>query len=157
MTRKEEVRTRLRRRLVALAAGALAFTVPVLQASPAHAFTGTAQGKVFDPNPVVTLRDESLTDQKDADYAALQPAYRIVTLDRTSTAAAMLRGDYADVCGTKSCASSSDGTFLFGRDHTRFEQVMAYYAITQAQEYIQSLGFTDVNNEPQARAGRPVR
>jgi hypothetical protein len=53
------------------------------------------------------------------------------------------------VCGTKSCAFSSDGTFLFGRDHTWFEQVMAYHAVTQAQLYIQSLGFTNVNNEPQ--------
>ena len=139
---------RLTRRMVALAVGALAFTVPLLQASPAQAFTGTAQGKVFEPNPVVTLRNESLTDQKDADYAALQPAYKIVTLVKLD-ASGLLRGDYADVCGTKSCASSSDGTYLFGRDHTWFEQVTSYYAVTQAQLYIQSLGFTNVNNEPQ--------
>ena len=72
----------LRRRIVALAVGAFAFIVPALQASPAQAFTGTARGRVFEPNPVVTLRDETLTDQKDADYAALQPAYEIVTLLR---------------------------------------------------------------------------
>ncbi len=71
---------RLRRTIGTLAVGALAFTMPLLQASPAQASTGTAQGKVFDPNPVVTLHDETLTDRKDADYAALQPAYRIVTL-----------------------------------------------------------------------------
>jgi hypothetical protein len=139
---------RFRRRLVALVIGTFAFTVPLLQGSPAQAFTGTAQGKVFDPNPVVTLRDESLTDQKDADYAALQPAYRIVTLVKLD-GSGFLRGDYADVCGTKSCASSSDGTYRFGRDHTWFEQVMSYYAVTQAQLYIQSLGFMNVNNEPQ--------
>jgi thermolysin metallopeptidase-like protein len=138
----------LRRRMVALATGALAFAVPLLQASPAQAFTGTAQGNVFEPNPVVTLRNESLTDQKDADYAALQPAYKIVTLMNLD-GSGLLRGDYADVCGTKSCASSSSGTYLFGRDHTWFEQVTSYYAVTQAQLYIQSLGFTNVNNEPQ--------
>lgn len=139
---------RLSRRFVALAAGALALAAPLLQASSAQAFTGTAEGRVFDPNPVVTLQDETLTDQKDADYAALQDAYRLVTLTNLD-GSGFLRGDYADVCGTKSCAFSADGTFLFGRDHTWFEQVMAYYAITQSQLYIQSLGFTNVNNEPQ--------
>jgi hypothetical protein len=136
------------RRFLALAIVGVAFIAPVLQASSARAFTGTAQGKVFDPNPVVTLRDETLTDQKDADHAALQDAYKLVTLTNLD-GSGYLRGDYADVCGTKSCAFSSDGTFLFGRDHTWFEQVMAYHAITQSQLYIQSLGFTNVNNEPQ--------
>jgi hypothetical protein len=139
---------RARRTLVAIAAGALAITVPLVLAAPAHAFTGTAQGQVFEPNPVVALQDETLTDQKDADYAALQDAYTIVTLVNLDDSG-YLRGDYADVCGTKSCAFSSDGTFLFGRDHTWFEQVMAYHAVTQAQLYIQSLGFTNVNNEGQ--------
>ena len=139
---------RLRRRLVAVAAGVFAFALPLLQASSAQAFTGTAQGRVFDPNPVVTLQDETLTDQKDADYEALQDAYELVELTNLD-GSGFLRGDYADVCGTKSCAFSSDGTFLFGRDHTWFEQVMAYHAVTQAQLYIQSLGFTNVNNEPQ--------
>ena len=131
----------------ALAVGALAFAILIL-AAPAQAFTGTAEGRVFDPNPVAALQDETLTDQKDADHAALQPAYRLVTLTNLDDSG-NLRGDYADVCGNKSCAESDDGTFLFGRDHTWFEQVMGYYALTQAQLYIQSLGFTDVNNEPQ--------
>lgn len=96
----------------------------------------------------MTLHDESLTDQKDADYAALQPAYEVVTLTNLD-GSGYLRGDYADVCGTKSCAFSSDGTYLYGRDHTWFEQVMAYYAVTQSELYVQSLGFTNVNDEPQ--------
>jgi hypothetical protein len=139
---------RLRRKLVAFAAGAFMVAVLLLQASSAQAFTGTAQAKVFEPNPVVTLHDETLTDQKDADYAALRAAYETVTLTNLD-GSGYLRGDYADVCGSKSCAFSSNATYLFGRDHTWFEQVMAYYAITQAQLYIQSLGFTNVNNEPQ--------
>jgi len=36
--------------------------------------TSTGTGQVFLPNPVADLGDQSLTDQKDADYAALQPA-----------------------------------------------------------------------------------
>jgi hypothetical protein len=108
----------------------------------------TGEGRVFDPNPVTTLRDESLTDQKDRDYAALQPAYFVRTLTRLD-GSGFLRGDFADVKGTTSSAFSADLRFLFGRSDDRFEQTMAYYNVTSAQEYIQSLGFTDINNEPQ--------
>ena len=38
--------------------------------------TSTGSGRVFFPNPVAQLQDQTLTDQNDADYAALQPAYR---------------------------------------------------------------------------------
>jgi hypothetical protein len=108
----------------------------------------TGTGKVFDPNPVVTLQDESLTDQKDADYAALQPAYFIRTLTHLD-GSGFLRGDFADVKGTTGRAKEKDLQFVYGRTDDRFEQTMAYYDITGAQEYIQSLGFDDVNNEPQ--------
>ena len=123
---------RLRRTLVvSIVAGAMVLSIPFVLAAPAGAFTGTAQGKVFEPNPVVTLHDESLTDQKDADHAALQPAYKLVTLTNLD-GTGYLRGDFADVCGTKTCAFSSDETYLFGRDHTWFEQVMSYYAVTRS-------------------------
>ena len=39
----------------------------------------TATGIAFLPNPVADLQDQSLTDQKDTDYAALAPAYHRVT------------------------------------------------------------------------------
>ena len=107
----------------------------------------TGQGRVFDPNPVTTLRNESLTDQKDADYAALQPAYFVRPLTNLD-GSGYLRGSFADVQGTGRAFSASL-SFLFGRSDTRFEQTMAYYDVNGAQEYIQSLGFTDVNNEPQ--------
>lgn len=137
---------RVRRILtLSLVIGVLA--VPVLGRS-ALAATTTADGRVFLPNPVVTLKDQTLTDQKDRDYAALQAAYRPVTLTNLD-GSGYLRGDFADVCGTKNCAFSTDGTYLYGRSDTWFEQVMAYYAVTQAQLYIQSLGFDDINNEPQ--------
>jgi hypothetical protein len=108
----------------------------------------TGQGRVFDPNPVTTLRDESLTDQRDQDYAALQPAYFVRTLTNLD-GSGFLTGDFADVMGTTGRAFSPNLRFLFGRSDPRFEQTMAYYDVTTAQVYIQSLGFTDVNNEPQ--------
>jgi hypothetical protein len=108
----------------------------------------TGTGKVFDPNPVVTLEDESLTDQKDRDYAALQPAYFVRDL-RHLDGTGVLRGDFADVTGNKSPAESPTLDFIYDRSQREFEQVMSYYHVTVAQEYIQSLGFTDINNEPQ--------
>lgn len=112
-----------------------------------HAVTGT--GKVFDPNPVVTLRDESLRDQQDTDQQVLLPAYKNVLL-RNLDGSGELSGKYAKIVKARGgLAKSGAERFLYNRSQGGFEQVMAYYQINQAQEYIQKLGFTDVNNEPQ--------
>ncbi len=103
--------------------------------------TGAGTGRVFLPNPVADLQDQSLTDQKDADYAALQPAYHVVPLANLD-GSGYLRGDWANITSeTGPAAYSADNSFLYGRDDDRFEQVMAYYWVTEAQKYIQSLGF----------------
>jgi hypothetical protein len=103
--------------------------------------TSTGTGQVFLPNPVAFLQDQSLTDRKDADYAALQPAYRTVTLTNLD-GSGYLRGDWANIRSeTGDPAYSPNNTFIYGRDDDRFEQVMAYYWVTAAQKYIQSLGF----------------
>jgi zinc metalloprotease ZmpB len=103
--------------------------------------TSTGTGRVFLPNPVAELQEQSLTDQKDADYAALQPAYHIVTLTNLD-GSGYLQGDWANIHNeTGSGAFSEDNTFVYARDDERFEQVMAYYWVTEAQKYIQSLGF----------------
>jgi hypothetical protein len=96
---------------------------------------------VFFPNPVASLQDQTLTDQKDADYAALQPAYKNVTLTHLD-GSGYLRGQYANVVSeTGDPAYSPTNAFEYGRSDDRFEQVMAYYWVTEAQKYIQSLGF----------------
>jgi hypothetical protein len=103
--------------------------------------TSTGTGQVFLPNPVADLQDQSLTDQKDANYAALQPAYHIVTLTNLD-GSGYLRGDWANIRSeTGTPAFSETNTFIYTRDDDRFEQVMAYYWVTEAQKYIQSLGF----------------
>jgi zinc metalloprotease ZmpB len=103
--------------------------------------SSTGTGQVFLPNPVADLEDQSLTDQKDANYAALQPAYHVVTLTNLD-GSGYLSGDWVNVRGeTGNPAFSSTNTFIYTRDDDRFEQVMAYYWITEAQKYIQSLGF----------------
>jgi zinc metalloprotease ZmpB len=101
----------------------------------------TGTGQVFLPNPVAFLQDQSLTDQKDANYPALQPAYQIVTLTNLD-GSGYLRGDWANVRSeTGDPAFSATNAFIYNRHDDRFEQVMAYYWITEAQKYIQDLGF----------------
>jgi hypothetical protein len=90
---------------------------------------------------VAALGDQTLTDRKDADYAALQPAYRDVTLTNLDGSGRLV-GAWANVRSeTGNPAVSATNTFRYHRQDDRFEQVMAYYWVTESQKYIQSLGF----------------
>src|SRR3954469_10149824 len=131
--------TRLTKLAIAVAAVCAAIASPAA-AKPTP--TGsTAPAQVFFPNPVQTLRNEALTDQKDANYAALWAAYRHVALtdlDGSGT----LTGTYAKVeSETGTPARNTGSGFVYTRDQDQFEQTMGYYWITRAQLYIQSLGF----------------
>src|SRR5689334_11684036 len=55
--------------------------------------SSTGAGSVFVPNPVQSLGNESLTDQKDADAAVPAAAYRTVTLTNLDRSG-HLSGDY---------------------------------------------------------------
>jgi hypothetical protein len=134
----------------ALATAVAAGAAPAAKPGPG---TQTGSGRLFLPNPVASLQNQSLTDQKDADYAALQPAYGIRQLTDLD-GSGYLRGRWAEIIGeTGTPAYSPTNQFLYGRSDDRFEQVMGYYWITEAQRYIQSLGFgvwrRPVNMEPQ--------
>jgi hypothetical protein len=74
--------------------------------------TPTGTGQVFLPNPVASLDDQTLTDRKDADYPALQPAYQAVELTNLD-GSGYLRGDWANVLSeTGTPAFSSTNTFF---------------------------------------------
>jgi zinc metalloprotease ZmpB len=128
--------------LVSLAPAATATAASGAPAAPAT----TGEGRLFVPNAIVALRDDTITDRKDADYPKLQAAYSVQPLTNLD-GSGYLRGDYADVRGSAGRAFEPDLSFLYGRDDGRFEQTMAYYAVTEAQKYIQSLGFTDIQSD----------
>ena len=112
----------------------------------------TATGTVFVPNPVQSTGDESLTDQKDSDAAVPAAAYYTVPLTHLD-GSGYLHGDYATVYSeTGKPAYSATGNFAYTRSQDQFEQVMAYYWVTQAETYLQSLGFGSkypaINNYP---------
>src|SRR3954469_2400826 len=135
---------------------ALAVTTPVSAIAapkPPPGGGSTAPAQVFAPNPVADLGIQTLTDQKDADYFSADPtlarAYHRVTLtdlDGSGT----LTGAYAKVISETGKAAADTGSgFVYTRDQDQFEQTMAYYWVTQAQHYIQSLGFRNVDNRQQ--------
>ena len=68
-----------------------------------------------------------------------------------------LVGDWANIRSeTGNPAYSPTNTFNYHRNDDRFEQVMAYYWVTEAQKYIQSLGFgTHAPGRQQGVAGHP--
>jgi zinc metalloprotease ZmpB len=142
------------KRLWLLAPMAL-FALVLVSMSAAKPSSGgtTGTGSVFVPNPVQSLGNESLTDQKDSDAAVPAAAYHTVTLTNLD-GSGYLRGDWANVSSeTGNPAYSPTNTFVYTRHQDEFEQVMAYYWITESQKYIQSLGFgtkyPPVNKESQ--------
>jgi hypothetical protein len=131
-----------RRWFVGLLACACALVV-VATASGTKPSSGSDKGvgSVFVPNPVQQLGDETLTDQKDSDAAVPTSAYHDVTLTNLD-GSGFLHGDWATVVSeTGNPAYSPTNTFRYTRSDDRFEQVMAYYWVTQSELYLQKLGF----------------
>lgn len=108
----------------------------VLSARDIRVFA-TGQGKVFDPNPVVTLETTALSDQDDSASAIPQEAYSTVTLEDLDNTG-YLRGPYVDTALTAYRAFSADLDFSFDRSQSGFEEVMIYYHIQQFQKYLQN-------------------
>lgn len=135
--------------------GSVAFAVVAAAAGGPGSSLGDAT--VFLPNPVADLQNQSLTDQKDADYAALQPAYHRVALTNLD-GSGYLRGDWATIVSeTGNPAFSSTNTFDYNRHQDEFEQVMAYFWITEAQNYLQRLGFGSGTFRPVNKESQRVR
>ncbi|MEU7869898.1 M4 family metallopeptidase [Dactylosporangium sp. NPDC049140] len=121
---------------------AVVVVAALLPAPAARAAVTTAPGTVFYPNPVQALGRQDLTDAKDADLPAFAPAYRRVTLSELD-GSGRLAGRYVVVkSSTGKAAVLVDGAFpAWHRDSDQFEQVMGYYWVTTAQQYLQHLGF----------------
>ncbi|HEU5201171.1 MAG TPA: hypothetical protein VFT92_00135, partial [Nitrospira sp.] len=108
----------------------------------------TGTGQVFIVNAVVATRDNTLRDNNDAVSAVPPIAYRSVSLlglDGTG----FLDGSYASSSASKRRVSSASEIFVFDRSNDGFSETMGYYYLDYAQRYIQSLGFTTVNNRQQ--------
>jgi Zn-dependent metalloprotease len=101
------------------------------------------QGKVFDPNPVVTLNNTKLEDNSPIPASA----YIKVALKELQNTG-MLDGPYVTTKATPNRVKRVDKKFLFTRKDKGFKEVMVYFHIDRVQRYIQKLGFTNVLNHP---------
>lgn len=108
----------------------------------------TGTGRVFNVNAVVATRDNRLRDDKDAASVVLSTTYQTVPLFGLD-GSGFLDGLYASSSASKRRVSSASGTFIFDRSNDGFSETMGYYFLDYAQRYIQSLGFSNVNNRQQ--------
>jgi zinc metalloprotease ZmpB len=149
----------MRRKLIAaLAVAVLGVVLVAVATAKSSSTASTGIGSVFASNPVQELGLESLTDQKDSDAAVPGAAYHDVTLTNLN-GSGDLCGDYACVrTSTGDLAYSPTNTFRYTRHADEFEQVMAYYWITEAQKYVHSLGFGEPGTLPGVdNVSQPVR
>ncbi|SDM47060.1 Zn-dependent metalloprotease [Fictibacillus solisalsi] len=102
-------------------------------------------GHVFYPNPAESSGSaSSLVDNNDADSPELTAQLKRVALQGLD-GSGTLTGDFVNVY-SKAKTKNKSNVFHYTRSDDRFEDVMAYYHIDRLQRYIQSLGFTNINN-----------
>jgi hypothetical protein len=124
----------------------MAVTAALVAAGPTSAIkpgsgSSTGSALVFKVNPVQSSGDQTLTDMKDSADAVPQSEYAEVEL-RNLDGSGYLRGKWAQVVSsTGTPAFSRDSEYFYDRHQDQFEQVMGYFWVNQAQEYLQSLGF----------------
>jgi len=117
-------------------------------------------GYVFDPDPLTTAEadygDPGFSDEDDADTPQLNAERVLVTLQDVTDngdGTYSLIGPYCQLLDFETPADvfarpSQPDSFRFTRSEQGFEEVMVYYFMDQSQRYIQSLGFTTVQNVP---------
>lgn len=101
------------------------------------------KGRVFDPNPVVTLNDTSLEDKS----TIPDKAYADVIL-RDLKASGFIEGPYVTTKTTKNRIKRKNRDFRFKRTDRAFKEVMVYFHIDRVQRHLQEMGFKNVLNRP---------
>ncbi|HSP61538.1 MAG TPA: M36 family metallopeptidase [Pyrinomonadaceae bacterium] len=101
------------------------------------------KGRVFDPNPVVTLNDTSLEDNSKIP----DKAYTEVVL-RDLKKSGFIEGPYVTTKTTKNRIKRTNRDFRFKRTDRAFKEVMVYFHIDRLQRHLQEMGFSNVLNHP---------
>jgi hypothetical protein len=112
----------------------------------------TGSAKLYDPNPVAEQgSDSGLSDGGDADSPLLTSLRTNVALPHLDGGALVcLKGAYVDatVAASPVCRATPDWSDVT-RSSDDFEALMAYYHIDRTQQYIQDLGFSNIDNRVQ--------
>jgi Zn-dependent metalloprotease len=101
------------------------------------------KGRVFDPNPVVTLNDTSLKDKSNLPDKAYK---EVVLRDLKNTG--FIEGPFVTTNTTKKRVQRKNRDFRFKRADRAFKEVMVYFHIDRIQRHLQELGFKNVLNRP---------
>jgi Zn-dependent metalloprotease len=101
------------------------------------------KGRVFDPNPVVTLNDPSLKDRS----VIPDTAYTEVVL-RDLKSTGFVEGPYVTTKTTRNRAKKKNRDFRFKRGDRAFKEVMVYFHIDRLQRHLQDMGFKNILNRP---------
>lgn len=103
----------------------------------------TGRARVFDPHPVATLNDITLTDRT----RIPDSAYSIVELQRLRSSG-YLDGAYVSTAHTRNRVRRRDRKFLFSRGEVGFKEAMVYFHIDRVQRHLQALGFANLLDQP---------
>ena len=103
------------------------------------------RGRVFNPNPVVALKDFALMDTDDSADAIPEEAYTDVILPELD-GSGFLDGPYVSTRLTENRANEQTLEFNYLRDDPRFEEVMVYYHVDAVGRYLKGLGFDFADN-----------
>jgi Zn-dependent metalloprotease len=96
---------------------------------------------VFDPSPVAALDDATLSER-----SKLPPSvYQTVELSGLK-ATGHLDGAFVTTASTKGRVKVKKAGLTAKRGTTAFKEAMVYFHIDRAQRYLQSLGFSDIND-----------
>jgi hypothetical protein len=106
------------------------------------------KGKTFDPNPPAKLQRQDLRDRGDRASAVPKRAYTKRDLYRLRKGQHTLVGKWVRIMNRDRVVRPNN-RFNFKRSDDRFEQVNAYHSIDALQQYLQRLGFKEVNAESQ--------
>ncbi|MDX2245277.1 MAG: T9SS type A sorting domain-containing protein [Bacteroidia bacterium] len=115
----------------------------------------TGRGRVFRPNPCTrgsVHYGDSFVDNNDTHSSLLEGLMDTVVLREITWDDPVFRltGPYVRISDRApffmTPATSPDGDFFYGRDQSEFEDVMVYYHIDTFQRFVQSLGFTNLQN-----------
>ncbi|WP_328929152.1 M4 family metallopeptidase [Streptomyces sp. NBC_00190] len=133
------------RGLTAAATATLALATLTTLAGPASASGNSAaaplpQARIFMVNPVQSSGDQTLVDAKDSAGAVPASAYTTAAL-RGLDGSGRLSGKWAYVRSDTGASANLADVGGYNRSDDQFEQVMAYFWVNEAQEYLQSLGF----------------
>ncbi len=131
--------------------------INIYENQPKHTSSTNGSGYVFNPNPIASsglyYGTPGLSDRHDSTSPQLDAQRKLVTLRglKYESGFYKLSGSYVtiddwDTPNTPIVTAADADSFRFNRSQVGFEDVNVYYHMDSTQRYIQSLGFTNIQN-----------